>query len=80
MKVFIIRHGQTTNNVLMAEIYARRDRGEITAAAAEEEWLTNRVDDPSITETVPPASALCLPLCPCQPRSVSNACHRHCQR
>lgn len=52
MKVFIIRHGQTTNNVLMAEIYGRRDRGEITAEQAEEEWLAKREDDPPITETV----------------------------
>jgi hypothetical protein len=52
MRLFIIRHGQTTNNVLMAEIYARRDRGEITPQEAEEEWLAKRVDDPAITETV----------------------------
>jgi broad specificity phosphatase PhoE len=50
MKLFIIRHGQTTNNVLMAGVYARRDKGEITAQQAEEEWLAQRVDDPSITE------------------------------
>ena len=52
MRLLIIRHGQTTNNVLMAEIYGRRDRGEITPEQAEEEWLAKRVDDPPITETV----------------------------
>ncbi len=52
MRLLIVRHGQTTNNVLMAEIYGRRDRGEISPQQAEEEWLAKRVDDPPITETV----------------------------
>lgn len=71
MRLLIVRHGQTTNNVLMAEIYARRDRGEISAQQAEEEWLAKRVDDPPITETVRAIHKTPRNLC------HSGPCHCH---
>ena len=49
MRLFIIRHGQSKNNVLMAEINGRRARGMISSAEAEEEWLRVREDDPPLT-------------------------------
>ena len=47
LKVLIVRHGQSTNNVLMERIYA--EHGAKSAAAAEKAWLTERSTDPALT-------------------------------
>lgn len=50
MKLLIVRHGQSANNVIMHKINARRAKGEISGKEAEAEWLSDRVDDPTLTE------------------------------
>jgi hypothetical protein len=58
MQVLLVRHGQSLNNVLMAEIDRRAAQGLITPAQAEAEWLAERVDDPPLTEEVPATQAI----------------------
>eukprot|EP01052_Picozoa_sp_SAG31_P028335 SAG31_NODE_2726_length_5182_cov_1.523903_2_plen_61_part_00 len=52
MQVLIVRHGNSTNNVFMHDVWGRRDRGELTPEEAEAIWLQGRVDDPPLTEEV----------------------------
>ena len=53
MKLLIVRHGESSNNVIMAKIFGanrvRLTSGDITMADAEREWLEQRSDDPSVS-------------------------------
>ena len=46
LKVLLVRHGQSTNNVLMEHIYAQHGA---KSAAAERAWLAGRSTDPPLT-------------------------------
>eukprot|EP00937_MAST-01D_sp_MAST-1D-sp2_P002902 g2902.t1 len=60
VRVLIVRHGESTNNVTMRRIYSalvggngvgKVDMGSATAVEAEAEWLAHRSTDPALTKT-----------------------------
>ena len=49
LKLLVVRHGESTNNVIAGSIFAGLAAGTTTSAAAEAAWLKERVDDPPLT-------------------------------
>ena len=51
MKLLLVRHGQSTNNILQARLDPMVARGEITPEERDRLWMAQRVDDPPLTDT-----------------------------
>ena len=50
-RVLLVRHGESTNNVVMRRLFARRSREALAPREFERAWLRERVTDPDLTET-----------------------------
>ena len=48
-RVLLVRHGESTNNVLMRRLFARRSAGQLTPREWERAWLRERATDPDLT-------------------------------
>jgi broad specificity phosphatase PhoE len=49
MKVLLVRHAQSHNNVIQASVHRKISNGEIKPFEAQHEWLEQRMDDPGLT-------------------------------
>mmetsp|Transcript_50573 Transcript_50573/g.123318 ORF Transcript_50573/g.123318 Transcript_50573/m.123318 type:complete len:287 (-) Transcript_50573:2-862(-) len=49
MKVLLVRHAQSANNIVQAQVHTKLASGAMNAAQAQTEWLANRLDDPELS-------------------------------
>ena len=49
-RILLVRHGESTNNVIMRRLFARRSAGQLTPREWERAWLRERVTDPDLTD------------------------------
>lgn len=49
MKLLLVRHAQSHNNVIQASVHQRISKGELKPFEAQHEWLEQRQDDPGLT-------------------------------
>ena len=49
MKLLLVRHAQSHNNVIQASVHSKIAKGELKPFEAQHEWLEQRQDDPGLT-------------------------------
>eukprot|EP00960_Hanusia_phi_P027212 746700-Hanusia_phi.AAC.2 len=50
LRVILVRHGQSTNNVLMEELEQKRKSDSITLEEGRDRWFSERSDDPPLSQ------------------------------
>jgi len=50
MKILLVRHAQSGNNIVQATVHKKFAAGVTTEAQAQEEWLSLRMDDPGLSQ------------------------------
>mmetsp|Transcript_21634 Transcript_21634/g.42054 ORF Transcript_21634/g.42054 Transcript_21634/m.42054 type:complete len:287 (+) Transcript_21634:93-953(+) len=50
MRILLVRHAQSQNNIVQAQVHTELANKQISQKQAQDKWLANRMDDPSLSD------------------------------
>uniref|UniRef100_A0A6U4NFT3 Phosphoglycerate mutase n=2 Tax=Hemiselmis andersenii TaxID=464988 RepID=A0A6U4NFT3_HEMAN len=50
MKILLVRHAQSQNNIVQAQVHTQLANKQINQKQAQDKWLANRMDDPGLSD------------------------------